>query len=327
MCKFWFPTRIKEQVKKNDLDETTTVATEINIAAHDDTANRQEQALDHKLEKALALVRYRQTIVEARCITAGPDAVITAAAYLDLGQAYLDLAQYSGNKNNDSISADYECAEDNFGKALDIYETRTTIMSESDDIYAVAIATALTGMTVAWLHNAEKCRGSDSTTAADAVRKRQNQALAWAQRAFEIRFEALGPWHADTVGSLSQLGAVRAARGEHREAVSCHEEVYAVRRVVFGSRHPATAVAAHTMACALLPLLEKPVPSGNSKDDHDSIYASACWYMEVALDIYENGMQLPVENPSVRRLLKDMARLQHLRLEQQKTTTAKIPNV
>lgn len=111
--------------------------------------------------------------------------------------------------------------------------------------------------------------------------------------AFAIRYETLGPIHVDTVDTLNNMAGVHLHRGEFKQAREAYWEVYAVRQVLFGSRHPSVAVTAHALGSIHLNLAQ---------------VQDAARYYKRAMEIYK-AMSLSAENPTVKRLVRDMTTL------------------
>ena len=128
-------------------------------------------------------------------------------------------------------------------------------------------------------------------------RMRDSEHLTLAQHAlseaFTIRFEVLGPIHVDTVDTLNNMAGVHWYRGEYKQARDAYWEVYAIRQVLFGSRHPSVAVTAHALGSVHLNL---------------SQVQDAARYYKRAMDIYK-AMRLSTEHPTVKRLVRDMTSL------------------
>ncbi|WAO94547.1 AAA domain-containing protein [Fusarium falciforme] len=60
------------------------------------------------------------------------------------------------------------------------------------------------------------------------------------KRALDLRREALGEKHLDTIGSMANLGATYHAQGLYDEAEKLKDEALKLRRVMFGEKHPDT---------------------------------------------------------------------------------------
>ena len=70
-------------------------------------------------------------------------------------------------------------------------------------------------------------------------------------RALLLFRETLGDRHADTLGTLSDLGAVCAALGDHAASREAHQAALAGRRATLGDTHPETAASLHNLGAAL----------------------------------------------------------------------------
>ncbi|GKY90425.1 hypothetical protein MPSEU_000016300 [Mayamaea pseudoterrestris] len=116
------------------------------------------------------------------------------------------------------------------------------------------------------------------------------------REAVRLRQVHLGGLHADTVNTMNQLARYHRKSGDLQESRKLQGQVYRARRQIYGSLHPSCAVAAHDYANILVEL--------NHLDEAKTFYG-------VALNIYEN-MQVPLENPTVSRLIKDIRRMETL---------------
>ena len=81
--------------------------------------------------------------------------------------------------------------------------------------------------------------------------------------------------------------------GSLEEACRAYEEVYLVRKAIFGMNHPSVAISAHSLANVHLKL--------SQPEDSFSYY-------NIALEIYRS-MGLSKTHPTVARLLRDRKRL------------------
>jgi Tetratricopeptide repeat len=115
------------------------------------------------------------------------------------------------------------------------------------------------------------------------------------RQSFAIRFHQLGVWHVDTVETYNKLASVHLHLGELKEACQAYQQVFLVRRAIFGSRHPSVAISAHSLANVFYKLHMK----------HESLH----WY-QVAQIIYEDELHLSHHHPTLVKLLKDRARLE-----------------
>jgi len=127
--------------------------------------------------------------------------------------------------------------------------------------------------------------------------KTTDRALQYLSKAFEIRHAELGPWHVDTVDTLNHLATVHLQANHLHEARRCFWEVFWVRKAIFGAGHPGVAVSAHDLANAFLKL-------GALEDAGN--------FFNIAMEIYDK-MELTNENPAVKRLSRDMKRLERLK--------------
>jgi len=125
-----------------------------------------------------------------------------------------------------------------------------------------------------------------------------NVAMVALDEAFSIRYEKLGSLHVDTVDSLNNLAGLYVRTREYALARKAYHEVYMVRQIIFGPRHPSVAITAHALGGVHLKL--------SQVDD-------AARYYHRAMAIYTK-LQLKDDNPIMKRLLKDIAALQRMSL-------------
>lgn len=126
--------------------------------------------------------------------------------------------------------------------------------------------------------------------------EKMNSAIGFLRDAFGLRYDKLGAWHVDTVESLNHLAKAYLLKHNFIQAVECYWQVFWLRKAIFGPSHPSVAVTAHDLANAFV---------GQGRfDDADNFY-------EISMEIYDK-MSLPIENPAVARLLRDMRRLERL---------------
>lgn len=114
--------------------------------------------------------------------------------------------------------------------------------------------------------------------------------------AFRIRQKILGTYHVDTISSMHGLADLHQRAGDDAEAQRCRWQVYGGRVAVFGPNHPSCAVAAHEIGNGFVRL-------GALDDALQSYHA--------ALRVYD-AMELRNDNPAVRKLLRDVKRLERL---------------
>jgi tetratricopeptide (TPR) repeat protein len=121
-------------------------------------------------------------------------------------------------------------------------------------------------------------------------------ALVALNEAFEVRYEILGPTHADTVDSLNNIAAVHLNMRDYHLARKAYHEVYIVRQLIFGPRHPSVAITAHQLGGVHLAL---------------SQVEDAARYYQRALEIYQK-LKFRSDNPTMKRLSRDIAELERL---------------
>lgn len=114
--------------------------------------------------------------------------------------------------------------------------------------------------------------------------------------AFTIRYDTLGPIHVDTVDSLNNIAGIHLHTQEYQLARKAYQEVYLVRQIIFGPDHPAVAVTAHALGSVHL---------------HMAQVDDAARYYRRAMEIYKK-LKLSTENPTIQRLLKDVAALERV---------------
>jgi Tetratricopeptide repeat len=115
--------------------------------------------------------------------------------------------------------------------------------------------------------------------------------------AFAIRYDTLGPIHVDTVDSLNNIAGVHLHQQEYQLARKAYHEVYLVRQIIFGPSHPAVAITAHALGSVHL---------------HMAQIDDAAIYYRRAMEIYKK-LNLTTENPTMQRLLRDVAALERVR--------------
>jgi tetratricopeptide (TPR) repeat protein len=103
----------------------------------------------------------------------------------------------------------------------------------------------------------------------------------------------LGPTHVDTIDTLNNMAAIHLHLQEFQEARQAYFEVWTLRELIFGPKHPSVAVTAHCLGGVHMRLGE---------------VAEASKYYHIALDIYRD-LQLSEDNPTVARLLTDITGL------------------
>lgn len=139
-----------------------------------------------------------------------------------------------------------------------------------------------------------------SREAAELVEPDRTEAMQRAYtvllEAFRLRQRHLGSHHPDTVDCLNLIARLHVVYGDHVEAQRCYWQVYWVRLAIFGPRHPSPAVAAHALANVFY---------------HCSALEDASNFYQIAMEVYDT-MNLPSENPAVKRLIADMKRLERV---------------
>jgi tetratricopeptide (TPR) repeat protein len=190
------------------------------VPLHDRTAStasphssprQQQPRINPKIRKAQEKRMYwikRAASCLAEC---GSDNLETADAYMELGQAELQVRDYTAAKSSFQLAY---CMFRRFRKH-------------------VAVAKAL------------DCLGVTNSRCGAAY---LDKALELLQEAFQIRRQELGVWHVDTVDTMNRIAKVHALAENFPEARRCYWEVFWVRKAIFGAQHPSVAVAAHDLA-------------------------------------------------------------------------------
>lgn len=117
-------------------------------------------------------------------------------------------------------------------------------------------------------------------------------ALSYMDRAFCIRYKALGPTHIDTVECLNKIARIQMKQNDHTGARDSYYQVLKLREAIFGNRHPCVAVTAQTLAAIHAKL---------------SQVKEAKFYFRLALGVYEhNGLQRHRLADVIRRDLNEL---------------------
>lgn len=199
------------------LDDRVDTVVETASTASQQSSQQPKPRADPKRRKAQEKRMYWIRVVASRLANYGSDNLETADAYMELGQAELQVNEYVGAKS--SFQSAY-CTFRRFRKY-------------------VAIAKALDCLGVANSRGGAACF---------------DQSLELLQDAFWIRRQKLGVWHVDTVDTMNRIAMVHALAENFSEARRCYWEVFWVRKAIFGAQHPSVAVAAHGLANSFVKL-------------------------------------------------------------------------
>jgi tetratricopeptide (TPR) repeat protein len=161
-----------------------------------------------------AATAYWNTRLRAFLMLHGPQALVTADAWMQVGNAHVK-------------ALDYDEADRAFGAAVRIYRLR-----QKD----VAMARALNH------------QGTAKSRAAPGDLAAQKSAGDLLTQALGIREEAFGSQHVDSVATLNALAWVHVYAGRMEEASHAFWKVFWTRQAIFGPSHPAVAVTAHDLA-------------------------------------------------------------------------------
>jgi tetratricopeptide (TPR) repeat protein len=164
--------------------------------------------------KLVAATAYWNSRLRASLMLHGPHALLSADAWMQLGNAYVKALEYDE-------------ADRAFGAALRIYRLRQK---------RVAMARALNH------------QGTAKSRAAPGDAVAQQVAGDLLQQAYAIREQAFGPQHVDSVATLNALAWVHVYAGRMEEASHAFWKVFWTRQAIFGPSHPAVAVTAHDLA-------------------------------------------------------------------------------
>lgn len=196
----------------------------------------------------------------------GPNAPAVARAALQAGHAA-------------SNQGDYMSAAEAFDQAARIYKNHWTNTSSSPSVaYAAA------------LHH----QGTATSRSYTSDKETQMAALDLLQEAHDLRLDALGADHVDTVSTLNSMAWTHVYAQAAKRASELFWQVFWRRASIFGTAHPAVAVSAHDLAASFARL--------SRMDDAANFYS-------IALQIYDTH-HVPPTNPAVARLLADMEALE-----------------
>ena len=212
----------------------------------------------------------------------------TAKAYYSWGHAFMN----DTDSSPDSSSSSSQSLDD----ACVAFETATQIWKEYYGPKHLSVALALDAHGYAMMMKSKKGKsGSSSSSSKNKKKLLLYEAKSLLDEAFAIRYKQLGVWHVDTVETYNKIAGIHLLLGNYQDALSHYEEIYLVRKAIFGStNHPSVAITAHTLANVNLKLCR---PDDAKK------------YYDLALQIY-NQMNLSSNHPTVAKLLKDRSSLE-----------------
>lgn len=261
----------------------------------------------------------------------------TAEAWFNLGHAQLEAYRCRHNqdeknerKNDDRGAHCHQLAVNHFTQAHRIW-------AHHYGPYHLTIGRVFDAIGLALVRRATKLKAEKCVSADSRRRQRTNhkntllQAQKLLDQAFAIRFHQLGVWHVDTVETYNKLAGVYLHLGQLEKALHAYQEVYLVRKAIFGSgdgggststssnnkhsnvssarstnfatktrattmasmRHPSVAISAHSVANVYYKMKQ---------------FDKAIEWYQVGLVIYES-MGLSYRHPTVARLLKDKSRI------------------
>lgn len=123
------------------------------------------------------------------------------------------------------------------------------------------------------------------------------RAVSCFRKAYSTRHRELGKCHVDTIDSLNHLESALLRCGDVKGARKCFWEVFWARKAIFGSAHPAVAIAAHDLANILSAL--------RNYRDAKKFYLTA-WVIYHNMALYKN-------HPSMVRLVQDIEHLKEMK--------------
>ena len=115
--------------------------------------------------------------------------------------------------------------------------------------------------------------------------------------AFNIRFNALGPWNIDVADTLNNIAGALYRINELILAEEAYTEVMSVRKAVWGKNHPSVAVT----ACSL----------GRTQLRRSNLEGALSSFHE-ALRIYRVALNLPDSSITIQKVLKKIVRTERL---------------
>eukprot|EP00934_Nitzschia_sp_Nitz4_P002457 Nitzschia sp. Nitz4//NODE_590_length_10398_cov_65.316349//6698//7987//NITZ4_additional_000086-RA//1//CDS//3329531989//2447//frame0 len=214
-----------------------------------------------RVAKARQERRYWNDMVSRRTMTLGTLHRSTAEALFSLGHVHMQLKDYPN--------------------AMAAFQSSSKIFKALNGPTHLSVARSLDAYGLATLRH---CKDEPGLLQA-------KQAL---DDAFSIRFHNLGVWHVDTVETYNRIASVYLHLGFLEKACTAYEEVYLVRKAIYGPKHPSVAISAHGLA------------NVHMKMDQ---YEEAARFFRLALGVYRK-MDLPTDHPTVARLLQDIQRLE-----------------
>jgi Tetratricopeptide repeat len=206
----------------------------------------------------------RQQIKDLRKQLLGqdPKSILTAKLFLRLGQAETQARRYLSSMNS-------------YFQAAAIFRTQKR---------RVELATALDLVVVSY------CEAHQEGRAAEIHEHFEVKTLfKCLTDSLNIRKEALGPWHVDTVNTLQHLARLYLCTGDGERAAEHYLEVVELRRHIYGPTHHGTAIAAHCL--------------GNTYFQLRDVEAASVWY-DYAIMVY-NHLGIATENPAYAQILHD----------------------
>ena len=304
--------------------ESSDLSIRINAINHDDvneysgrnTCNRKsKQSTKTARERALIMVEYYKTQLgnhyeesrgRTQQSTTDDDQMVSATPHqpkaiqsgnqyhlITIGGLWMDLG------HAEFFATQFENAVESFLQAACIYRDfgRPVATAKALDRAGVAYCRALK------YFDAESRKISNDSNLHDPslylpAGMKPSGAMQCLRDALAIRQKELGPWHIDTVDTLNHMANLYLLTGNPLQAAMISEQVFYLRDAIFGPLHPAVGVVAHEVANATL----QSDSMHNDKAKH--------WY-QLASDIYQ-ALNLPLDNPAVQRLLKDIRRMERL---------------
>jgi hypothetical protein len=213
-----------------------------------------------------------------------------ARAHLSLGEALLGVH-------------DYPEACKSFQSAYRIFSAHAAGQRDGERRHALSLALCMERMgtaTAMLAASAPQDADPDAAGPSSSSTSLLGRSYTVHLEAFRLRCLHLGPHHVDAVASLNMIAKLHALNNDWPEAQRCLWQVYWARARAFGELHPSCAVSAHDVANVFC---------------HLGLWDDASNFYSVASHAYDT-LELPATNPAVRKLRRDMERLERLQQRQ-----------
>ena len=233
---------VEDKQEMQDQSAVSTLTLDHSVTSPGKLQEQQQLQQDESLYRDLSYCRQSASRFLERY---GMNHVVTAHAFLDLGQAQIQVQ-------------DFSAAQEACRSALRVFERKfgSNDLHVAKALELLAMAQTGYGMkqhsSTTSTNSVNDIFNSFSSAPNEPSKARLLLGLQSLRKCFHIRYQALGPTHIDTVETVNKIANIYMALGMYSSAIKDFMEVMQLRAAIFGDYHPSVAIAARAMGQVFL---------------------------------------------------------------------------